>query len=608
MKKEDYSYKKLDCALVVFALAMSLNDAETERCASRAVCPIQRSFMMKQRAPLRLMKVQQVKKSPELLSQKKPQAAAQVPAMQPEPSTNSMIVPVHVHHRTNPERQVVVYALLDPGSNGTFIKESILEDLQVDGTETQLQLNTMHGSEVVPTRKITGLNVESMGKDARVELPKTYTRDDIPSKREEIPRPETAKVWPHLSGIASKLYPYQVDVEVGLLIGSNCPSAIKPEEVIPWRSSDPYAIRTLLGWGIKGSISGGSNKENSDVLCHRVAIKEIGSKEPSSHSFVIESYAKEIISPVAVKRMFELDFNEVKDATGQSLSMDDRRFMAKVTEGIHHHPDSHYELPLPLRDESLALPNNKKLAFHRPQHLKLRFGREEKYKKEYTAFMNDMIKKGYAEKISSLEETRQDGRIWYLPHHGVYHPQKRDKIRVVFDCSAEYEGEALNKHLLQGPNLTNKLVGVLSRFRQERIAFTTDTEAMFLQVHVTGCYRDLLRFLWWENRNLDQQPLTYRMTVHLFGAGLSPGCCNFALKKTAEDYEKELGSEPVEFLRRDFYVDDGLKSVATARDAKKLISKTTEDVSLWRIQPSQIYKQQARSYRGHTNRRSCQGH
>ena len=39
--------------------------------------------------------------------------------------------------------------------------------------------------------------------------------------------------------------------------------------------------------------------------------------------------------------------------------------------------------------------------------------------------------------------------------------------------------------------------------------------------------------------NLDQQPLTYRMTVHLFGAGLSPGCCNFALK-TAEDYEKEL--------------------------------------------------------------------
>ena len=117
-----------------------------------------------------------------------------------------------------------------------------------------------------------------------MELHKTYTRDDIPSKRVEIPRTETAKVWPHLSGIASKLYPYQVDVEVGLLIGSNCPSAIKPEELIPWRRSDPYAIRTLLGWGIIGPISGSSNKENSEVLCHGVAVKEIGSKEPSPDS------------------------------------------------------------------------------------------------------------------------------------------------------------------------------------------------------------------------------------------------------------------------------------------------------------------------------------
>ena len=129
---------------------------------------------------------------------------------------------------------------------------------------------------------------------------------------------------------------------------------------------------------------------------------------------------------------------------------------------------------------------------------------------------------------------------------------------------------------LQGPDLTSKLVGVLSRFRQELVASMAGIEAMFLQVHVTECYRDLLRFMWWENGNLDQQPSTYRMTVHLFGAGSSPGCCNFALKKTAEDYEKELGSEPAEFLRRDFYVDDGLKSVATARDAKKLISKTKE--------------------------------
>ena len=29
-------------------------------------------------------------------------------------------------------------------------------------------------------------------------------------------------------------------------------------------------------------------------------------------------------------------------------------------------------------------------------------------------------------------------------NNGVYHPQKPDKIRVVFDCTATFDGESLN--------------------------------------------------------------------------------------------------------------------------------------------------------------------
>ena len=111
---------------------------------------------------------------------------------------------------------------------------------------------------------------------------------------------------------------------------------------------------------------------------------------------------------------------------------------------------------------------------------------------------------------------------------------------MVFDCAVEYESESLNKHLLQGPDLTNNLTGVLCRFRQETNAFICDIEAMFHQVKVNEEYRDLLRFLWWENVDLTKQPKEYRMTVHLFGATSSPGCANFALKSTANDYEAEF--------------------------------------------------------------------
>ena len=66
------------------------------------------------------------------------------------------------------------------------------------------------------------------------------------------------------------------------------------------------------------------------------------------------------------------------------------------------------------------------------------------------------------------------------------------------------------------------------------------------------------------------------MTVHLFGATSSPGCSNFALKRTADDNEREIGKELAEFLRRNFYVDDGLKSVSSIPEAVYLMKQAKE--------------------------------
>ena len=66
------------------------------------------------------------------------------------------------------------------------------------------------------------------------------------------------------------------------------------------------------------------------------------------------------------------------------------------------------------------------------------------------------------------------------------------------------------------------------------------------------------------------------MTVHLFGAKTSPGCANYALKACTNDYEEELGSAPAAFVRKNFYVDDGLKSVSSIEEAVSLIGSTKE--------------------------------
>lgn len=83
----------------------------------------------------------------------------------------------------------------------------------------------------------------------------------------------------------------------------------------------------------------------------------------------------------------------------------------------------------------------------------------------------------------------------YIPHHRLYHPKKK-KLHVVFDCGASYQGASLNIRLLQGPDLTSTLIGVITRFRQEPVAIRADVEAMFQQVKIPPEDADLLRFLW----------------------------------------------------------------------------------------------------------------
>lgn len=268
--------------------------------------------------------------------------------------------------------------------------------------------------------------------------------------------------------------------------------------------------------------------------------------------------------------MFEMDFNDHKVGPDErSLSQEDKKFLNMMESGIRL-INGHYEIPLPFRDSEMILPNNRSQVLKRALWQKKKMQRDTKYHRDYSDFMNEIIRKGYARKIRANEGRPAPGKVWYLPHHGIYHPKKPEKIRVVFDCSADYGGISLNKLLLQGPNLTNSLVGVLTRFRKEPITFMADIDAMFHQVRVPEEHWNYLRFLWWPEGHLNEEIEEYQMVVHLCGAVSSPSCCNYALRRTATDNEEEY---PVvaETIRRNFYVDDCLCSDKTEESTAKLI-------------------------------------
>ena len=184
-----------------------------------------------------------------------------------------------------------------------------------------------------------------------------------------------------------------------------------------------------------------------------------------------------------------------------------------------------------------CLPNNRPVAEHRLKLLKKKLTRNPNMCDKYSNFICDVVDKEYVRKVprDHSNQNCNDDVVWYLPHHSVTHPKKPEKIPVVFDCAAKYQGTSLNDQTLQGSDLINSLTGVLIRFREEQIALIADIEAMFHQVRVALKDVNALRFLWFPQNDLNQEPEEFQMLVHLFGGRWSPSVSNFALRKTADN-------------------------------------------------------------------------
>ena len=227
------------------------------------------------------------------------------------------------------------------------------------------------------------------------------------------------------------------------------------------------------------------------------------------------------------------------------------------------------------KEDKGSFPNNYNMALKRFNMLKQRLKRDPDLRKKYEDTIITYIQKGYAKKLSKEEACKVSERTWYLPHHPVFNKNKPEKFRIVFDAAAEYNGNSLNKALLTGPDLLNSLVGVLLQFRNYRVAFSADIEAMYHQVQVTPDDADALRFLWLDV-NSDEKPNTYQMLVHIFGGKDSPSCANYAVRRAASDHGSKFDEAVAECVNRSFYMDDLLKSVETEEEAISIIKQLIE--------------------------------
>ena len=475
----------------------------------------------------------------------------------------SMTVPVWVSSVNEPFKEILVYAMLDSQSDTSFITSSLAQRISTEKTGHTLKLTTMTSSdEKIQCQKVSNLRIRGYQSQKTIHMPDMFTRDEIPAKLTHIPSIQEIKQWPHLQHITHEMVADST-IPVGLLIGYNCPQVFIPRCTAAGKDCEPFGILTDVGWTVMGQRS--LCDSHSPSITHVVSCTKNDLPHNPERKHVSFKCISSQRQAANILSLLEYDFKDV-ESQNESLSIEDKMFLDLMEKEIKV-VDGYVTMPLPFRSKPFK---NKSYdtALTRFAGLLKKFRKSLCYEKQYKAFIDDILAKNEAELVPLHDRNNSD--TWYIPHFGVFHPKKPEKIRIVFDGSAKTEGKSLNDFLLQGPDQLNSLLGILLRFRQKPVAITCDIERMFHQFRVAPEHRDYFRFLWFDNEG---SVVPYRMKVHLFGATSSPACATYGLRYLARRYEddKDIDESATQFITKNFYVDDGLLSVSSHKEASKVI-------------------------------------
>ncbi|VDH93480.1 Hypothetical predicted protein [Mytilus galloprovincialis] len=212
------------------------------------------------------------------------------------------------------------------------------------------------------------LHVQSVGSNCPITLSKVWSVKNLPISTHSAANNKDIKSIKHLSDI---YIPEISSNKVLLLIGTDTPEAHIPIEVRSGSSHEPYAVRTRLGWIVRGPIN---NTSTSDVV---------------NINF---EHADNVLLQQQLERLWTTDFLDQPSTEKVCMSLEDKRAL-KTMESTIAYEDGHYKLGLPWRDENVKLPNNLPLAHARLNQLHRKLSHDPKLHEMYTATVSDYIQK-----------------------------------------------------------------------------------------------------------------------------------------------------------------------------------------------------------------------
>ncbi|XP_059830478.1 uncharacterized protein LOC132396696 [Hypanus sabinus] len=343
--------------------------------------------------------------------------------------------------------------------------------------------------------------------------------------------------------------------EIILLLGRDVLQVHKVRQQVNRPHDAPFSQRLDLGWVVIGEVCLG-NVHKPTVNTLKTNVLESGHHsifQPCTNFMCIKEARQGFkkCSIVTDKTLGQSVFAQTEHDNKLAPSAQDVIFLKIMDTKVFRDEANNWVAPLPFREPRQRLPNNKQQAVKRFTSLQKTLKRKPEMQQQDVAFMEKIFANGHAKLAPPLRKGKE---CWYLPKFGVYHRQKPNQIRVVFDSNTQCAGISLNDVLLTGPDLNNTLLGILLRFRKEKVAILADIQQMFLCFLVQEDHHNFLCFLWHKDNDINKEVIEYRMKVHVFGN--SSITCRGHL--WAAKSHQEHGDDTVKSVERHFYVNDGL--------------------------------------------------
>lgn len=440
-----------------------------------------------------------------------------------------------------PNCVVETFALLDEGSSVTMIDSSLVRQLGLKGRQSNLNLSWYGGKSSQEVAMVVDLHIGGVNKQRKYALKNVYGVSNLKLPTQSF-NMDSKKDY----GVPIRSYN---NVAPMLLIGLDHCHLGLPDEIVPLNEGGPYAANTPLGWIVFGQVSGGQTTPHTCLL--------VAQPEQNLYDLVASYFETENFG---VKALPDIESND--DLRARQLLND---YTVKVA--------GRYQSRLLWCDDNVVLPDSYSMAFNRLRSIERKMKKNLEFGAAYKSIINDYIKKRYVRKILPNECTNVSPRTWYLPHFGVFNPNKPGKIRLVFDAAATVEGVSLNSKLMKGPQYYKPLPAVLFNFRVGAVAVCGDIKEMFHQILVAPEDRCSQRFLWRDNEN--QSPDLYEMLVMTFGAACSPCIAHYVKDTNAVEF-RDRYPRAVKSILDHHYVDDFVDSFESVSKAIEVAQQVRE--------------------------------